>query len=59
MSKSSASTGPTGRRPVKVRVTLAFRLNFKVTISCRNVKVKRALTGRHTSRPAADDDFEI
>ena len=58
MSKSSASTGTTGCRPVKVRVTLVFRLNFKVAISCRNLKVKRALTGRHTVRPATADDLD-
>lgn len=39
ISKSSLATGPTGIRPVKSRVTLAFQLSFKVIVSCRHKKM--------------------
>ena len=63
ISKSSSATGCFGFLPVKARVTLAFRLIFKVIMMMamkfsQNAKVTRALTGRSLVRPAADHDFE-
>ena len=38
ISKYSSAPGRTGRRPVKARVTLAFRLNFKVVYDFETIK---------------------
>ena len=56
-----STAGRTRRWPVKPRITLVFRLNFKAMMTLKfspNAKVTHALTYRRPVRPAADYDFE-
>ena len=58
ISKSLSAAGRTG--PVLQQADIQCVPQLLMTLKfCRNAQVTRALTGRRSVRPAADDDFEI